>query len=45
MTISMITFSLNAQTKKYTSYIEEKIRLVENNLAGWVQTGNCTIKI
>jgi len=29
----MITFSLNAQTKKYTSDIEEKIRLVENNLA------------
>ena len=40
MTISMITFSLNAQTKKYTSDIEEKIRLVENNLAGWIQTGN-----
>jgi len=36
----MITFSLNAQTKKYTSDIEEKIRLVENNLAGWVQTGS-----
>jgi CubicO group peptidase (beta-lactamase class C family) len=40
MIITMITFSLNAQTKKYSSDVEEKIRLVENNLAGWVQTGN-----
>ena len=32
-------FSLDAQTKKYPADIEEKIRLVENNLAGWVQTG------
>jgi CubicO group peptidase (beta-lactamase class C family) len=40
MTISVITFSLNAQTKKYSSDVEEKIRLVENNLAGWVQTGS-----
>ncbi len=28
-----------AQTKKYPPEIEEKIRMVENNLAGWVQTG------
>jgi CubicO group peptidase (beta-lactamase class C family) len=40
MTISVITFSLNAQTKKYSSDVEEKIRLVENNLAGWVHTGS-----
>ena len=40
MIISTFTFSLNAQTKKYSSDVEEKIRLVENNLAGWVQTGN-----
>ena len=33
-------FSLNAQTKKYPPDVEEKIRLVENSLAGWVQTGN-----
>jgi CubicO group peptidase (beta-lactamase class C family) len=32
--------SLNAQSKKYPADIEEKIRLVENTLAGWVQTGN-----
>jgi CubicO group peptidase (beta-lactamase class C family) len=38
--ISQIAFSLNAQTKKYSADIEEKIRLVENSLAGWVQTGN-----
>ena len=36
----MLTCSLNAQTKKYSQDVEEKIRLVENNLAGWVQTGN-----
>jgi CubicO group peptidase (beta-lactamase class C family) len=40
LSISVITFSLNAQTRKYSSDVEEKIRLVENNLAGWVQTGN-----
>ena len=33
------TFSLKAQTKKYPADIEERIRRVENNLAGWVQTG------
>jgi CubicO group peptidase (beta-lactamase class C family) len=33
------TFSLNAQTKKYSADIEEKISQVENNLAGWVHTG------
>jgi CubicO group peptidase (beta-lactamase class C family) len=36
----MLTGSLKAQTKKYSPDIEEKIRLVENNLAGWVQTGD-----
>lgn len=40
MIMFMFTFSLNAQTKKYSSYVEGKIRLVENNLAGWVQTGS-----
>jgi CubicO group peptidase (beta-lactamase class C family) len=33
-------FSLNAQTKKYPPDVEEKIRQVENSLAGWVQTGD-----
>ena len=37
---SLSSFSLNAQTKKYSTDIEEKIKLVENNLAGWVQTGD-----
>lgn len=32
-------FQVNAQTKNYPADIEEKIKLVENNLAGWVQTG------
>jgi CubicO group peptidase (beta-lactamase class C family) len=35
----LISSSLNAQTKKYPTDIEEKIRMVENNLAGWVQIG------
>jgi CubicO group peptidase (beta-lactamase class C family) len=30
----------NTQTKKYSPDVEEKIKQVENNLAGWVQTGN-----
>jgi CubicO group peptidase (beta-lactamase class C family) len=34
------TSLLSAQTKQYPPEIEEKIRQVENNLAGWVQTGN-----
>jgi len=38
--VPVCTFSLNAQTKKYSADVEEKIRLVENSLAGWVQTGN-----
>jgi len=33
------TIILNGQTKKYPADIEEKIRHVENSLAGWVQTG------
>jgi CubicO group peptidase (beta-lactamase class C family) len=37
--ICLSTFPLNAQTKKYPADIEEKIRLVENGLAGWMQTG------
>ena len=35
-----VSFSLNAQTKKYSADIEKKISQVENNLAGWVQTGS-----
>jgi CubicO group peptidase (beta-lactamase class C family) len=34
------SLSLDAQTKKYPADIEERIRLVENSLAGWVQTGD-----
>jgi len=30
----------NSQNQKYSAAVEEKIRQVENNLAGWVQTGN-----
>lgn len=37
--ISLSIFTLNAQTIKYSSDIEEKIKQVENSLAGWVQTG------
>jgi CubicO group peptidase (beta-lactamase class C family) len=37
--IFLSTFPLNAQSKKYPADIEEKISLVENSLAGWVQTG------
>jgi hypothetical protein len=29
-----------SQDKKYPAEIEGKIRVVENNLAGWVQTGS-----
>jgi CubicO group peptidase (beta-lactamase class C family) len=29
-----------AQTNKYPANVEEKIKQVENNLAGWVHTGN-----
>lgn len=38
--ILLITNSLKAQTKMDTPDIGEKIKLVENNLAGWVKTGN-----
>ncbi len=38
--IFLSTFSLNGQTKKYSPDVEEKIRMVENNLAGWVHTGD-----
>ncbi len=31
--------SINAQTRKYPADVEERIRLVENSLAGWVHTG------
>jgi CubicO group peptidase (beta-lactamase class C family) len=34
------TSLVSAQTKKNPDDIEEKIRLVENNLTGWVHTGN-----
>jgi CubicO group peptidase (beta-lactamase class C family) len=32
--------TVESQTKKYPADVEERIRLVENNLAGWVQTGD-----
>jgi CubicO group peptidase (beta-lactamase class C family)/acetyl esterase/lipase len=31
---------LNAQSSSYSPETEDRIRLVENSLAGWVQTGN-----
>jgi CubicO group peptidase (beta-lactamase class C family) len=37
--ILMFSLSVNAQTKKYPAAIEERIRQVENNLSGWVKTG------
>jgi protein associated with RNAse G/E len=37
--VSLSLFQVNAQTKKYSPDVEEKIRMVENNLAGWVHTG------
>jgi CubicO group peptidase (beta-lactamase class C family) len=43
ITLFLIVFStsvMSAQTKKYPADIEEKIKLVENSLAGWVQTGS-----
>jgi CubicO group peptidase (beta-lactamase class C family) len=33
------TLFLDAQRKKYPADVEEKIRLVENSLAGWIQIG------
>jgi hypothetical protein len=38
--IMKIYLPLNAQNNKYSPDVENKIRLVENNLAGWVQTGS-----
>jgi CubicO group peptidase (beta-lactamase class C family) len=35
-----ISSCLNAQLSPYSPETEEKIRLVENSLAGWVETGN-----
>jgi CubicO group peptidase (beta-lactamase class C family) len=35
-----ISSCLKAQLPPYSTETEEKIRLVENSLAGWVQTGN-----
>ncbi len=40
ITIFLGNCTTNAQTKKYPANVEEKIKQVENNLAGWVQTGN-----
>jgi CubicO group peptidase (beta-lactamase class C family) len=40
ITIFLNNCTTNAQTKKYPANVEEKIKQVENNLAGWVQTGN-----
>jgi CubicO group peptidase (beta-lactamase class C family) len=38
--IILSTVSISCQKKKYPADIEEKIKLVESSLAGWVQTGN-----
>ncbi|MCX6259445.1 MAG: serine hydrolase [Bacteroidia bacterium] len=40
ITIYLGNCTTNAQAKKYPANVEEKIKQVENNLAGWVQTGN-----
>jgi CubicO group peptidase (beta-lactamase class C family) len=40
ITILLGNCTANAQTKKYSANVEEKIKQVENNLAGWVLTGN-----
>lgn len=37
--VCLMILPLKAQTKKYSSDIEERIKQVENNLAGWVHTG------
>jgi len=34
----LILASFSCQIKKYSTDVEEKIKLVENNLSGWVQT-------
>jgi hypothetical protein len=38
--LTSICLYLNAQTPAYSPDTQERIRLVENSLAGWVQTGN-----
>jgi CubicO group peptidase (beta-lactamase class C family) len=40
ITIFLSSCTTNDQTKQYPANVEEKIKQVENNLAGWVQTGN-----
>jgi CubicO group peptidase (beta-lactamase class C family) len=40
ITIFLGNCTTNDQTKKYSAEVEEKIKQVENNLAGWVQTGS-----
>jgi CubicO group peptidase (beta-lactamase class C family) len=37
---SLNLLSMNAQTKKYSADVEEKIKKVENNLSGWVKSGH-----
>jgi len=39
ITIFLYNCTPNTQTKKYSADVEEKIKQVENSLAGWVQTG------
>ena len=36
----LVSCTTNTRLKNYPAEIEEKIKQVENNLAGWVQTGN-----
>ncbi|MBK7711002.1 MAG: serine hydrolase [Bacteroidales bacterium] len=38
--ILIVASSCAEQKKKYPADIEEKIKLVENSLAGWAETGN-----
>jgi CubicO group peptidase (beta-lactamase class C family) len=40
LVVPISAFLMKPQTKKYPAEIEDKIKLVENSLAGWVQTGS-----
>src|SRR5664280_3567992 len=40
LVVPISAFLMKPQAKKYPAEIEDKIKLVENSLAGWVQTGS-----
>ena len=40
LAISLASCKQNSRTEKHSADVEEKIKQVENNLAGWVQTGS-----